>query len=236
MSDKEKNENQIYFIGCFFTVLIVFNFLIVNSFADGCSITDQACSDGLHPWYVFFMRFQTFITGILAIVAALITVWQMRKSDERADKRHRSQLRAQSRIVDRSLHTLKFTHARTLNGHLKHIKDKVAEIEESLDDWENSYQSWIGKSYSEMYRIFGPLNANLSHKSWEEHKAGLSPVAQSAYYHLSTKVNIFRESRAHPTEYRGLKSKNAKRELEVWLKVLKDIEGKLFTLIFEIGD
>lgn len=115
MSDKEKNENQIYFIGCFFAALIVFNFLIVNSFADQCSTTDQICSDGLHPWYVFFMRFQTLITGVLAIVAAFITVGQMRKSDIRADSRHDDLMKLQMKGDIEDTKTLRDIFADQLN-------------------------------------------------------------------------------------------------------------------------
>ena len=89
--------DQTYLVLVFIVFLIILYFLIINSFADQCSTDDVICTEGLNQWYVFVFRFQTLIGGALAIVAAFITVWQMRLNDAEAEKRNRKVLRAMDR-------------------------------------------------------------------------------------------------------------------------------------------
>lgn len=57
--------------------------------------TDPNPREHPDPWYVYIERFQTLIGGLAAVGAAFITIQQMRKSDERADKRHEDLMRLQ---------------------------------------------------------------------------------------------------------------------------------------------
>lgn len=53
---------------------------------------------GVMPWADWLMKYQSLIAGVLALVAAWVTVRQMRTSDDKSDLRHETLLRATNAI------------------------------------------------------------------------------------------------------------------------------------------
>lgn len=192
MGDEEKINSETYWVFGLFAVLIILNFLIVHSFADKCSV-DQMCVEGLNPWYVFVMRFQTFITGLLAIVAALITVRQMRKSDERADDRHEGLMRLQMRDTIQDRATLKFKFGDELVTRANSLRSKGEELENAVNDIE-LYE----RTMESCYRFVLAMQTFLQREEWENYQRSMTGKERRFLEIAITETSLFASQVAVP--------------------------------------
>lgn len=177
MSEEKNDAGEIFLIAGFFIALLAINFLIISSFADQCSTADKVCHEGLNPWYVFLMRFQTFITGVLAIVAALITVRQMRKSDEISIRLHQEALTRKSNEAAKGLEILCLCHANSIATFIEVCETFFEAIEIQNLHQENSF----AKDDAELFfTAVSDMKDMLDDPSWLEYRSSLNVNSHAA--------------------------------------------------------
>lgn len=91
--------------------LIVASVFIVASLAD-----EKNSQDG------WVYRYQTLITGVFAVGAAYLTVWQMRNTDAESERRHRELARLQVRSERLKIERMLFPQFGELREHYKQLK------------------------------------------------------------------------------------------------------------------
>lgn len=123
-------------IGVAFTALIAVGF-VVPVFAD----------PNYGGWVKFLETYQTFLGGILAVVAAYITVHHMAMSDAKTERRHLQQmqlaLRSENRRVERALYPQAMD--------LQSAADELSRIYKTLE--EPPVEHWFGVIHFELHEL-----------------------------------------------------------------------------------
>lgn len=115
-------------------------------------------------------EWQTLITGILAVNAANFTIWQMRRSDERADTRHSELvglgLRSEALIVERVCGR-KVPELTSVVSELKRRERRMADLNSSeAHDWDTAV--------NQLLQLAGKLSEDLEDGVIEQIKPFLS--------------------------------------------------------------
>lgn len=161
MSDKEDPvaKDHRYIIGGM--AFIVVFFLIVISIYGVAN--DPEPLEHPDPWYVYIVRFQTLIGGLLAVGAAFITIRQMRVSDEKADKHHGDLMDLQSRELRADFDTLKNLYSDEVLDCQFLIQGRV-----KFNVREASYAE-IGKYARDCYRIAMRIQRMARSEGWSDY-------------------------------------------------------------------
>jgi hypothetical protein len=107
-------------------------------------------SKELFPWIEFLNKYQTLIGGVLAIFAAILTIGQMRKSDEVNQKRH-------DQLIELSLRGEHLQVARAINPSLPKFSSSLRELKNIYIKMENNFEGIEGIIYSYCEEISDPL-------------------------------------------------------------------------------
>lgn len=102
-------------------------------------------------------RYQTLIAGVLAVLAAVITVLQMRKSEEAQEIRHQQALNASTFYPSKDI---KFV-AEQLSGELKKSVLSITRLQENLSRAPHNWSSINTIYYFEAARGVDNFNANF---------------------------------------------------------------------------
>lgn len=96
------------------------------------ALFDWSQVDGARSWRQTIFEFQTLFAGIFAVVAGYITVYQMRISDAKSDKRHEDLLSlnvaAERRSIERALNPTVFEWKQKL-VQLANLHEKLQQVE-----------------------------------------------------------------------------------------------------------
>lgn len=158
--------------------IIVVGMLVVIS-VHGVA-TDPTPNDPNHPdlWYMFIYRFQTLIGGLLAVGAAFITIRQMRKTDERADKRHEAFMELQIRPVKQGLEALDTKHSGTLIFCAFLLEDIFRVVMDNKGRDERELREALLHKCGGMKNVYRLLNEMFSDPSWDTYKINMSSKYQ----------------------------------------------------------
>lgn len=118
--------------------------------------------------WLFVFKFQTLITGVFAIIAALITVRTMRITDEKQELRHRE-------LMSLNLRRDRMIVARAAKPQLEEIIDIRKLIDNTINDFHNVDEVWV------MMNRFGEF---LKRKQIREVEEFLSPVGYRAIQNI----------------------------------------------------
>lgn len=109
-------------------------------------------------WMFFVFRYQSLIAGILAVAAAVLTVWQMRKSEVAQDVRHQQTLNASTFYPSKDIKYV----AEQLSVELKKSVRSIHHFQNNMNRKPDSWQATNTIYYFEAARGIDGFNINYS--------------------------------------------------------------------------
>ncbi|SIR41327.1 hypothetical protein SAMN05880590_12711 [Rhizobium sp. RU35A] len=120
---------------------------------------------GGSPWRKLIYDFQTLIAGILAICAAVGTIFQMERTERRSAERHEELVRLQTRTDKLKIERMFFPYFSQLAQHKKDIGEAAKRVQEAIKR-DNSSQ--IFDAFDGFARRLDFISDVFAKKTWQD--------------------------------------------------------------------